>query len=295
MTVLVHLSDTHFGTERPELVRAVEKAILAIKPDIVTISGDITQRALVSQFQAAKSFLDALPADLKFVIPGNHDIPLYNVPLRLVDPYSHYNAVFGLREGIWCHDNIGIIGYDATSRWRHTRGSLLEADLIAHIKHARSQLKPGALLVACAHQPLVVGLPNDQENILVNSNAIAQIFAQNGVDLVLSGHVHWPLISTTEDAFPTLARSFVLSGAGTAISHRTRPGAPNSFNVIRITADPTPAIEITLMEHNAEQQQFEKRVVKRFGQTDRGWSLLNASPQHLADPSTITGYGSTHY
>jgi 3',5'-cyclic AMP phosphodiesterase CpdA len=253
MTILVHLSDTHFGTEMPEVVRAVERALLRIQPHIVTITGDLTQRARASQFRATKTFLDALPADLKFVIPGNHDIPLFNLPLRMLDPYSDYTSVFGLREGVWCHDRIGIIGLNATSRWRHTRGALFEQDVIAHITRARSQLQPDALLVVCAHQPLVVALPEDRENILVDADKIAHLFAKHGVDLVLSGHVHMPLITTTRENFPTLTRHFVLSGAGTAVSHRIRSGAPNSFNVIRLERMGDEAsITIDLMEYDAE-------------------------------------------
>lgn len=272
MTVIVHLSDTHFGTEVAEVVRAVEQAVLAIKPDIVTISGDVTQRAHADQFKLASAFLEALPADLRFVIPGNHDIPLFNIPLRMTDPYYHYSQIFGLREGIWCHDNIGIIGYDATSRWRHTRGYIPDATLIRHIKEARAKLKPGAILVACAHQPLVVALPEDQENVLIHAQRTAELFAEHQVDLVLSGHVHMPIITTTQEAFPTLSRHFVLSGAGTAVSYRTRSGAPNSFNVIRISPEGhAPAIAITLMEYQQASQQFTAKVEKRFSLTTAGW------------------------
>lgn len=275
MTILAHLSDTHFGTELPKVAAAVERALLALKPDIVTITGDLTQRARPSQFRATKAFLDGLPADLKFVIPGNHDIPLFNLPLRLLDPYSNYTPVFGLREGVWCHDDIGIIGYNATSRWRHTRGKLMEQTIREHVTFARSQLKPGALLVACAHQPLAVALPQDQENVLVDAPHVATIFADNGVDVVLSGHVHMPLITTTETRFPNLKRHFVLSGAGTAVSHRTRPGAPNSFNVIHLEGSGEGAsIAIDLMEYQANDEQFARTSTSTFTLRSNGWKQL---------------------
>lgn len=272
MTLIAHLSDTHFGTEVPEVVAAVQQALLTARPDIVLISGDITQRAHSSQFLAAKAFMDALPADIKFVIPGNHDIPLFNLPLRMAAPYSTYSHIFGLREGVWCHGDVGIIGYDATDRFRHTRGRLSKNQLATHIARARSQLKPGAILVACAHQPLVTAWPEDQENILIDASETAEIFAANGVDAVLSGHVHVPLIATTQTAFPSLSRHFVLSGAGTAVSHRTRPGAPNSFNLIQIAASATPAITITLMEYAAPA--FYTKSETRFGLSPAGWQVL---------------------
>jgi 3',5'-cyclic AMP phosphodiesterase CpdA len=272
MSVIVHLSDTHFGTEVAPVVRAVERAVLAIKPDIVTISGDITQRARLSQFRLAAAFLESLPAEIRFVIPGNHDIPLFNIPLRMIDPYYYYGQVFGLREGLWCHDNIGIIGFNATSRWRHTRGYIPDETLIRHIKEARSRLKPGAILIACAHQPLVVALPVDQENVLIHAERTAKLFAEHQVDLVLSGHVHMPIITTTQEAFPKLPRHFVLSGGGTAVSYRTRPEAPNSFNVIRISPQgQAPSIAITLMEYQQATEEFVSKAAKTFSLTPTGW------------------------
>lgn len=272
MSIIAHLSDTHFGTEVLEVKRAVEEAILAIQPDIVTITGDITQRARPSQFQAAVDFLKALPAEIRFVIPGNHDIPLFNIPLRLSDPYYHYSQAFGLREGLWCHDNICIIGYDATSRWRHTRGILPDRTLANRIKQAREKLRPGTILIACAHQPLAVALPEDQENVLVHAEQTARLFAEYQVDLVLSGHVHMPYIATTQGAFPNLPHHFVLSGAGTAISHRIRSGAPNSFNVIRANVENKIAsIGITLMEYNLDQKKFIAQTEKQFALTAAGW------------------------
>ena len=272
MTIIAHLSDTHFGTEVPEVVAAIEEALLALPPDIIILSGDVTQRARPSQFQAAADFLQRLPTHTKLVIPGNHDIPLYNIGERLMDPYSNYSHVFGLREQVWCVDDIGIIGFDATSRWRHTRGKLSDMQVIEQTKRAREQLKPDAILVACVHQPLYTAWPEDKENILIRAEHTANLFAEHGVDMVLSGHVHVPLIATTQELYPQLPRHFVLSGAGTAVSYRTRPRAPNSFNSIRIGSEGgTPSIEVTLMEYDKESGQFVAKQSQRFMCLSNSW------------------------
>ena len=83
MTLIAHISDTHFGTEVEEVVCAVKNTLAHIKPDITILSGDITQRALENEFSAAKDFLDSLYGNVKIAIPGNHDIPLYNIFQRL--------------------------------------------------------------------------------------------------------------------------------------------------------------------------------------------------------------------
>jgi 3',5'-cyclic AMP phosphodiesterase CpdA len=274
MIILAHLSDTHFGTERPEVTNALISTINHINPNIVIISGDLTQRAHLPQFEAAKNFLQSLTAELRLVIPGNHDIPLFNLARRIFNPYKNYSKVFGKRENICYCQNIAIIGYDATSRWYHTKGYLSENRLVQHIKAAKANLSANGIIIACAHQPLAVKLPQDAENILINAENVAKLFAQHKVDLVLSGHVHAPIITTTEHIFPNLARSFVLSGAGTAISHRTRSNMPNSFNLIYIDCvNNSPNFTIKLMEYVKEQHIFEEKIICSFNLGHNGWQL----------------------
>lgn len=94
MSVLLHISDTHFGTEQPVMVEALIALAAQQGPEIVVLSGDITQRARPTQFRAAKAFVDRLGAPV-LAIPGNHDIPLFNLWMRVTRPYANYTAVFG--------------------------------------------------------------------------------------------------------------------------------------------------------------------------------------------------------
>src|SRR6476661_1730756 len=87
--VIVHLSDLHFGRADPAVVSALRDAVRAIEPDIVAISGDLTQRARRSQFRRARAFIDGLPSP-HLVVPGNHDVPLFNVFARTFDPLGGY-------------------------------------------------------------------------------------------------------------------------------------------------------------------------------------------------------------
>jgi 3',5'-cyclic AMP phosphodiesterase CpdA len=73
MRVLVHLSDIHFGRVNPSLLAPLVKTINEIEPDLVAVSGDLTQRARSHQFREARAFLDSLPQP-QIIVPGNHDI-----------------------------------------------------------------------------------------------------------------------------------------------------------------------------------------------------------------------------
>ena len=89
MRTLVHLSDLHFGRIDPQLLEPLATKIKEINPDVVAVSGDLTQRARSHQFREARVFLDTLPKP-QIVVPGNHDVPLYNVFSRFFSPLDKY-------------------------------------------------------------------------------------------------------------------------------------------------------------------------------------------------------------
>ena len=94
MSVLLQISDTHFGTEQPPVVAALLALARQQAPELVVLSGDITQRARPAQFKAAWIFTEQLAAPL-LAIPGNHDIPLFDLWARLRHPYARHCAAFG--------------------------------------------------------------------------------------------------------------------------------------------------------------------------------------------------------
>ena len=89
MRTIVHLSDIHFGRVDPRLVAPLVDAVRAAAPDLVAVSGDLTQRARRRQFEQARAFLDKLPPPI-LAVPGNHDVPLFNLPARFLDPFGGY-------------------------------------------------------------------------------------------------------------------------------------------------------------------------------------------------------------
>ena len=125
MTRLLQVSDPHFGTERPEVVEALVELALERRPDVLVLSGDITQRARRAQFAAARRFVDRLGIGLRLAIPGNHDIPLYDVATRLLAPYRGFLRDFGddfapVRETA----DLAVFGVNTTRRYRHKHGEV---------------------------------------------------------------------------------------------------------------------------------------------------------------------------
>lgn len=270
MTLLLQISDTHFGTERPEVVEALQRIAQTLAPDILVLSGDITQRARITQFAAAAKVFAALPARLRIAIPGNHDIPLFNLLARCLWPYRNYTEAFGKREGLSQHDAITVLALDATHPARHKDGHLPPEDLETCLATARKTAGDHGLLVVAAHQPLYTAWAKDHRQTLIGRDESAALLSKYRADVILSGHVHVPLISSTRKPFPKLGWQFVLCGAGSAVSHRTRPGAPNSFNTIRLQTDPEPAMSVCRYNFaDGNFTQVEERLFRRGAQ---GWS-----------------------
>ncbi|KRB92724.1 metallophosphoesterase family protein [Noviherbaspirillum sp. Root189] len=271
MTVIAHLSDPHFGTEIPAVVDALQAALHALQPDLVIVSGDMTQRARKHEFRSARNFLDRLKVPAIMVIPGNHDIPLFNVVARALTPYRNYCDAFGAPCGMWTDTDTIVMALDSTNPARHTRGKLRTGQLADLASRIPPSMTP-RLRIACAHQPLHTAWLEDQHEVLIDAGNAAAAFAGHDIDIVLSGHVHVPLVTTTREAFPELRRHFILSGAGTAVSHRTRPGAPNSFNVI--TTCPESAVrsvKVAIWRFNPESGHFAVHQVTQFHLGASGW------------------------
>src|SRR5690242_14627277 len=90
MRTIAQISDLHFGREIGAVIESLLVSLAQHGPDLVVVSGDLTQRARMSEFTQARRFLDRI-AEPKLVVPGNHDLPLYNIAARLVRPLRNYN------------------------------------------------------------------------------------------------------------------------------------------------------------------------------------------------------------
>lgn len=233
MTVLLQISDPHFGTERPAVVDALLRLVHEQAPNLVVVSGDITQRARSSQFLAARAFMDRLAVPVKLVIPGNHDIPLFNLASRLLDPYANFRSAFGNDlEPIFESKQMLVITVNTTRYYRHTDGEV-SAQQIERVAQRLKQASTHQLRVVVTHQPVAVTREQDETNLLHGGDTAVRSWARAGADMILGGHIHLPFIVPLHERFTDLPRNLWAVQAGTAISHRIRHDAGNSINLIR--------------------------------------------------------------
>ncbi|CAN5196823.1 metallophosphoesterase family protein [soil metagenome] len=236
MTVVLHMSDPHFGTEQAPVVEALARLAQAQSPDLVILSGDITQRATHRQFDAAKTFLARLDAPATLVIPGNHDIPLFDLAARLFAPYARYRRAFG-PELEPVHDGARLlaVGVNTTRRYRRVDGEISRAQ-IERVAARLERASPSQLRIVVTHQPVYVTHTEDEKNLLHGRDDAIRQWAAAGVDLILGGHIHRPFACKLPERLTGVARPVWLIQAGTALSWRIRHDAGNSVNLIRTRA-----------------------------------------------------------
>ncbi|MCC6250269.1 MAG: metallophosphoesterase [Rubrivivax sp.] len=247
-TRLLHVSDPHFGRERPEVVEGLLRLAHTLAPDVLLLSGDLTQRARRAQFAAARRFADAAlarssgatgqPAGALLAVPGNHDVPLFNLPARVAWPYTGFRAAFGpMLEPQWHDDELQLTTLNTTRRWRHIDGELSPQQIDAVASRLRSAA-PGQLRVVACHHPLAVPRGGESKNLVKNHERALRCWAEAGADVVLGGHIHLPCVLPMHELMPGLARPLWVVLAGTAVSTRTRHEAGNSVNVLsRVPAE----------------------------------------------------------
>ncbi len=257
MSVLLQISDPHFGTEQSPVVEALVSLSRAQHPDLVVLSGDITQRATSVQFRAARTFMDRLGVPF-LAIPGNHDIPLFDLSARLSHPYSRYQRAFGkLLEPMHDSPDLLVLCVNTTRWYRHVNGEVSKAQ-IDRVAAALTQASSGQLRVVVVHQPVAVMRDADAHDRLRGYELALPQWSTAGCDIVMGGHIHSPYVKSLS----SLPRPLWAVQAGTSVSSRIRDGMPNSVNIVRCgTAAPDGCSLIEQWDYAAAYDAFVRSTV----------------------------------
>ncbi|PRB84231.1 metallophosphoesterase [Pseudomonas sp. MYb185] len=254
MSTLLHLSDLHFGTEDAGVMQALLQLAEQQQPDLCLLSGDITQRARRSQFSAAAEFIARLQAPV-LAVPGNHDLPLFNLPARLLNPYGNYRRAFGqtLEPEFEDHDLL-VIGVNTTRAARHKNG-VVSAEQVQRVVQRLGQAQADQLRIVLLHHPVRAVQGSDVANLLVGREQALPAWVDAGMDLLLAGHIHLPYMVPLEDRGGN-PRAWSVQ-AGTGISQRLRGATPNSVNLIEYQASAGQRqCHIARWDYAREQQSF---------------------------------------
>jgi len=276
MATIAHLSDIHFGRHDPRLIEAIETFLSDRRPDLVVISGDLTQRARTSQYQLACEFLDrieqhGLPV---LAVPGNHDVPLYDIARRFVRPLDRYKRF--IDDDLcpyWENDELAVLGINTARSFTFKDGSISREQL-GLIRACFGTDNGDRLRILVTHHPLF-SLPIDVEGepgkTAKRSSEALLAAADAGVDMMLAGHFHRSFSKSARDIAENVGPALVVQ-AGTAASTRLRGGEQQSFNWINAHPDGT-----DLTVHAWEEGAFRPGRPARFSFDGKNWHDAPAS------------------
>ena len=239
-TRILHVSDLHFG---PPLVPEVAEALVVRASEIpvsaVVVSGDLTQRAQRSQFIAAREFIERLPQAPKLIIPGNHDVPLYDVSRRLRDPHRIYREEISAELNPVLHlPGAVVVGLDSTAPRLAISNGRIHAWQLEHCSRIFRSVPEEMVKIVVAHHHFAPAPDYLHDSTMPKARRAIMRFVELGVDVILGGHLHRAYIGNSLDFYPGNHRDqgIVIAQCGTSTSRRGRgrEQEKNTFNVVSL-------------------------------------------------------------
>ena len=277
MTRIVHLSDLHFGAHDERLVEAVDCEVDRLKPDLVVISGDFTQRAKTEQFREACKFLEGLRDRGHEVlgVPGNHDVPLYDVLRRFLSPLARYRRFI---DDTLCPfielPGVAVLGIN-TARSLTFKDGRINRDQVDFIRETFARTSSEAFRVLVTHHPLfALEVAGEVERAIGRQELALDAVEESGVDMLLAGHAHH---ASSQDAgdLVTRAGGVLVVQAGTATSTRVRE-QEQSFNVVDIGEG---GATVTIFAWSDDD--FRAKDARRYQWVEGRWKVCEqAEPAH---------------
>ena len=236
MATIAHLSDVHFGRHDPVVVAAVEAFLAEKRPDLVVISGDFTQRARVAEYREACAFVDRIEAMglPVLAVPGNHDVPLYDVVRRFARPLHRYKRF--IDDDLcpyWRNDELEVLGLN-TARSLTIKDGSISLEQMRLIREAFKGDAHGRTRILVTHHPLFampIGDEGELTKVVRRHTDALLAAAEAGIHILLAGHFHRAFSKSAREMVENAGPALVVQ-AGTATSTRLRGGEKQSFNWI---------------------------------------------------------------
>jgi 3',5'-cyclic AMP phosphodiesterase CpdA len=268
MRTLIHLSDLHFGRVDPAILLPLARFIGETKPDLVAVSGDLTQRARTAEFLAAKEFLASIPFP-QIVVPGNHDVPLHNIISRFarsLDRYTRY--ITPDLQPVFVDSEMVVAGVNTARAWTWKDGRI-NAGQLRRLRATLQATPSDRTKIVVTHHPF--DLPAGASGRVVGRSRLAmKTLAECRVDLLLAGHFHIADTSQTAKRYQMPGYSAIIVSSGTSTSTRGR-GQPNSLNVIQIDR---PNLTIERRTWRPTSGLFDVLSVEIFRHTGNEWARV---------------------
>jgi len=283
---IAHLSDIHFGANDPRIVSATEAWLLDRRPDLIVISGDFTQRARTGQFRAAGAYVARL-RDAGFTvlaIPGNHDIPFYDVVRRFAAPLDRYKRFIGTDLCPWFeNESVAVLGIN-TARSLTFKDGRINRDQLAMIHDRFQAVAPEKTRILVTHHPLFalpIGTGGELSEAVGHHQDAVVAVCRAGVHIALAGHFHRTYAESARRMVETAGSALVIQ-AGTATSTRLRNDELQSFNWIHAHRNDDIELQVIAWDGSA----FQRGNHVRFTREDGDWVSRDVAEDIFAQAVT---------
>ena len=232
MKTIAHISDLHFGTEDKVVVAALAEDIEMLNPDVLVVSGDLTQRARRNQYRSVALFLSQLDYP-QIIVPGNHDMPLFDIFRRMANPLGRYTRY--ILNDLWpmyLDDEIVVLGMN-TARPLAWKKGRISKDQIRELKRIMCSLSNEPFKILVTHHPFIPPPRRMVHDIISRAPKAIAAITECDIDLMLAGHLHSGYHGEIKHHYPGVNQSIIVSHAGTAVSRR-RWREPNAYNIVKI-------------------------------------------------------------
>ncbi len=274
MSLIAHISDLHFGAEDPKVAAALLEDLKSMSPALVIVSGDLTQRARTAQFRAARQYLDQIPFS-RLVVPGNHDVPLYDVFRRFLSPLKRYcRWIDPCLDPWYCDAKVAVLGLN-TARSLTWKSGRISTEQIELIRTRFSRATDACFKILVTHHPFIPppGEASTGIDMVGRAGKALPAIDECEIDLLLAGHLHHGYTGDVRAYYPATKRSIVVAQAGTAISRRIRT-EPNAYNVISLEGDTIAmAVRASVGGPFHERRRMEYRLI------NEEWQLATQTPE----------------
>jgi 3',5'-cyclic AMP phosphodiesterase CpdA len=267
LRTIAHISDLHFGRHDPTVTEGLLADLATQRPDLVVVSGDLTQRARRHEFAAARAFLDRIAAPV-IVVPGNHDVPLYNIARRAFRPLARFSRYISSAPLPFFADaEIAVLGLNTARSATFSNGRISRGQMDA-IRRRFAEIDGTAFRALVTHHPLTPPPHAPDRGIVGRARHALDAVAEAGIELLLTGHYHQAFTGESASCHLAAHRSVLVSQAGTAISTRLRDEV-NSYNVIRIDGR-----EVGCTQRAWTGKDFATQTTQIFGHAGGRWSRI---------------------
>jgi len=283
---IAHLSDIHFGANDPTIVAATEAWLLDRRPDLIVISGDFTQRARTGQFRAAGAYVARLRAAgfTVLAIPGNHDIPFYDVVRRFAAPLDRYKRFIGPDLCPWFeNESVAVLGIN-TARSLTFKDGRINRDQLAMIHDRFEAVAPEKTRILVTHHPLFalpIGTGGELSEAVGHHQDAVVAVCRAGVHIALAGHFHRTYAESARRMVETAGSALVIQ-AGTATSTRLRNDELQSFNWIHAHRNDDIELQVIAWDGSA----FQRGNHVRFTREDDDWVSRDVAEDIFAQAVT---------